>query len=121
MTLRAPKSMLFAAVAAMSLAVSAPASAEIRQVDGTLWKASTVEQKQAYLVGVSNLLTVNQAYQVKKGMVDANAPLTRYLASTDAHSIPAIQEKIDSWYASNPDKLGTPVLGVIWLGYVSAK
>lgn len=104
----------------LALMVASPAQAEVPQIDGNLWKDSTTAQKQAYLIGVANVLSVNRAIQVKKGTVDESAALNRYSRAADAQSIEALQARLDSWYSANPDKLDTPVLGVIWLGVVKA-
>lgn len=113
-----------AACAAVSLAFAVPAgpaSAQQRQVDGHLWAASSVAQKQAYLIGVANVLAVEQAYRVKKGNADASAPTSRYLRSMDAATIEAIQRQLDAWYQANPSRLDTPVLGVLWMAYVQPR
>ncbi|SNS73058.1 hypothetical protein SAMN06295912_1144 [Sphingomonas laterariae] len=116
------KALRLLSVAALPIALlaAAPAQAEVRQVDGHLWTKSTAEQKQAYLVGVSNVLAVNHALQVKKGTADDQAPLSQYLRAVDAESMATIQQRLDSWYASNPSRLDTPVLGVFWMGVVKA-
>ncbi len=107
-----------AAAISMAVTLAVPASAEVRQVDGNLWEKSSAAEKQAYLVGVSNVLSVNQAVRVKRGTVDPQEPLAQYLRATDTQTIKAIQDRLDYWYKNNPDKLDTPVLGVIWMGLV---
>lgn len=111
-------------LAAACMAVSAfaaPAQAEIRQVDGNLWMESTTEQKQAYLVGVINVLAVNQALREKRGTADASDPLARYLAAADTQSIEQLQRRLDSWYASSTSNLSVPVLGALWRAAVAAR
>lgn len=112
------------AVAAACLAITAfaaPASAEIRQVDGNLWMESTTAQKQAYLIGVVNVLSVNKALREKRGTADASDPLARYLAATDVQSIEQMQQRLDAWYASSSANLSVPVLGALWRAAVAAR
>lgn len=109
--------------AAACLAIStmaAPAAAEIRQVDGNLWMESTTEQKQAYLVGVVNMLSVNQALRQKRGTADASDPLSRYLAAADRQSIAQMQASLDSYYANSANR-SVPVLGALWRAAVAAR
>jgi len=106
------------AAALIGLALATPAQAEFRQIDGTLWQQSSTEQKDAYLVGVVNTLAVYQEVQRRKGAVDEQAALTRYLRAADATTIEAIRLRLDRWYADNPSRRNTPVLGAIWIGLV---
>lgn len=101
-------------------AISAPATAEVRQVDGNLWMQSTAEQKQAYLVGVVNVLAVNQALRQKRGTADASDPLSRYLAAADQQSIAQMQASLDSYYANAANR-SVPVLGALWRASVAAR
>ncbi len=121
MYMRQIKRLGLLAAISLSVSVAAPAGAEVRQIDGYLWQNSTTAEKQAYLIGISNTLSVYQAVQVKKGAVDANAPLSQYLRATDTQTIRSLQETLDRWYAANPTRLNTPVLGVVWLGVVKAR
>lgn len=107
-------------VALQCVLARSPASAEIRQVDGNLWRASSVDQKQAYLIGVANVIQVHQALALRRGQIADDAPIIRILQAMDESSIQTAVDKIDAWYAARPDQLGTPVLGVVWLGLVEA-
>ncbi|MBL8658788.1 MAG: hypothetical protein JNM75_03415 [Rhodospirillales bacterium] len=95
-----------------------PASAEIRQVDGNLWLNSSVNERQAYLIGVANIVQVHQALKRKRGEAVDDAPINRILAAMDANSIQSVEKKITSWYETHHDKRGTPVLGLIWKQFV---
>lgn len=102
------------------LAGALPAAAEVGQIDGHIWNASSLNEKRAYLMGVSNVLSVNRALQVKDNALDADAPVNRIAAAMDASSIDAVVARIDSWYGANSSELDAPVLGVVWLGLVKA-
>jgi len=98
--------------------VAYPASAEIRQVDGNLWLNSSVAERQAYLIGVANIVQVHQALQRRHGRSTEGAPIDRILAAMDANSVKTVADNITAWYESNRDKRGMPVLGLIWLRFV---
>jgi hypothetical protein len=72
------------------------------------------------LIGVANTLSVYNALQVKNGVVDESAPLSRMLRETDLSTVETIIDRLDQWYAGNPGELDTPVLGVFWMGLVEA-
>ena len=103
---------------AVAAGLAAPAGAEFRQVDGNLWNASSMAEKRAYMVGVANVVSVNRALQAKRGAVDASVPNNRIYTAIDAGTLDAAIAKIDKWYADNPSRLNTPVLGVVWMGLV---
>jgi hypothetical protein len=96
------------------------AAADTRQVDGNLWLRSSEQERRAYLVGVANVMEVHEALELRRGETTEDAPMIRMLRAMDASSIEGVMENIDAWYESRPDQLGTPVLGVMWLGLVEA-
>lgn len=115
------RGMRLAAAACLAIStMAAPAAAQVRQVDGNLWMESTTEQKQAYLVGVVNVLSVNQALRQKRGTADASDPLSRYLAAADRQSIAQMQASLDSYYANSANR-SVPVLGALWRAAVAAR
>jgi hypothetical protein len=97
-----------------------PASAEIRQVDGNLWLNSSVNERQAYLIGVANIVQVHQALKRKRGEIVDDAPINRILSAMDVNSIQTVEKNITAWYETHRDKRGTPVLGLIWMRFVEA-
>ncbi|MXO61355.1 hypothetical protein GRI89_17570 [Altererythrobacter salegens] len=112
------KRLLLLPALALGLSLSTPAQADVKQIDGNLWVKSSTAEKQAYLIGLSNTLSVYNEVQRRKGAVDESSPLTRYLRATDATTIRSIQDVLDRWYKDNPSRMNTPVLGVIWMGLV---
>jgi hypothetical protein len=107
-------------VALSAFAAVAPAAARINQVDGNVWRASSLDEKRAYLVGVANTVDVNRELQIRRGTLDPEAPLNRVFDVFDEGTIDNAIEKIDNWYGADPARLNTPVLGVVWLGIVEA-
>lgn len=102
------------------LGISTIASAEVGQINGHIWQASSLNEKRAYLMGVSNVVAVNRAIQIKHNNLDSDAAVNHIAAAMDASTIDAAIDRIDSWYSSNDSKLDVPVLGVVWLGLVKA-
>ena len=104
-------------MAAWSIQVAAE---EVPLVDGKLWAKSSEVEKKSYIIGAGNFMSLEYAYQVK-----GEAPPT-----VDQSSVPAFYEHMenvtlddviqtaDQWYQRHPDKLDTPVLGVLWLELV---
>ena len=104
----------------VTLGISMIARAEVGQIDGHIWTASSLDEKRAYLMGVSNVVAVNRALQIKHDMLEPNAAVNRIATAMDGTTIDAAIARIDSWYGGDESKLDTPVLGVIWLGMVKA-
>lgn len=102
----------------LALGVSTQAAAEIRQVDGNIWLASSADEKRAYLMGVANVVAVNRALQVKHDELDPDAANNRISMAIDQGTIDGAISRIDNWYDADSSRLGTPVLGVIWLALV---
>ena len=73
---------------------AAPRSNPVDQFTGTVWQATSPDNKAAFLFGVESAITVE------------------YFVNSKA------AEKIDAWYAANPDKLDTPVMTAIWIVFI---
>jgi hypothetical protein len=114
-----PRLFIFRALVIFALmAIPGVSHAEIPQADGNLWVTSNLQQKQAYLIGVVNTLSVHNALQIKRGASDKNSPSSRLLQATSLRSVGQMINSLDQWYAANLDKLDTPVIGVIWMKIV---
>jgi hypothetical protein len=65
------------------------------------------------------MIQAERAYR-RETAPDAPASLSdRTAQGIDDVSIDAVRERIDAWYAANPSRLETPVLGVIWIDLVN--
>jgi len=115
------KAWAMAVVAAAFLAVSSASAAEdVPFVDGTMWKKSAPILKRTYLVGFSNLMSAEYAYQKEFGPPpDRQTAIQRLYEEIDDVTLDGAVAKIDAWYAANPDKMDTKVIEVIWLDMVS--
>jgi fructose-specific component phosphotransferase system IIB-like protein len=103
------------------LGVAGPAAAELPLVNGTLWKASSLAEKRAYLIGIANTVAVERAVIAKKTGADPGSMSGRMSNGLSAQSIDAAVKKIDEWYAANPSRTDMPVLGVVWTGLVKGR
>lgn len=105
----------FGVLAIAGAALAAPLGALAQSgglVDGHDWQNSSVQDQRAYLIGVSNVISVGARYDSKKGATDSFA-LRAQRSLAGAELGPAV-ETVDAWYAAHPTALDTPVLSVIW-------
>jgi hypothetical protein len=109
-----------AGVVAGVLALTSPAAAEdVPFVDGTMWKKSAPILKRTYLVGFSNLLSAEYAYQKAFGPPpDRQTAIQRLYEEIDDVTLDGAIAKIDAWYGANPEQMDTTVVEVIWLQMV---
>lgn len=103
-----------AAFLVASALFTAPALAQeaTRLVNGTDWQKSSMEQRRAYLIGVSNTISVGARYDTRQGHADTFV-LHAQKGLADALLEPAVSA-IDAWYKAHPEELDKPVLSVIW-------
>lgn len=106
---------------ALSLAFGASTFAEDAPlVDGNLWTVSSEQEKEAYLIGAGNFMTVEYIVQSKADTAptENQSAISRWYDALEATTVNEVVATVDSWYASNPGKMSTPVLVVIWNSYV---
>lgn len=89
-------------------------------VDGHAWTASSVEQKRAYLLGVSDLMRVAIAYREKHGGIDPSRKEMIGLLRQNIGQVRLSQviARIDTFYGRGGADLDKPVLVAIWLEFV---
>ena len=109
-----------ALLAVAFLAWSVPVAAEdVPFVDGESWKKSAPILKRAYLIGVSNLMSAEYAYQQEFGPPPVmQTAIQRLYEEIDDVTLDQAIERIDKWYEAHPDHLDTTVIEVIWLDMV---
>lgn len=109
-----------ALAAALCLAYSAVASAEnVPLVDGVIWGKSAPILKRSFLIGVSNLMTVEYLYQQKFGPApDYQTTVRRLYEGVDDVTLDETIRRIDAWYKEHPEEMSTTVLEVIWVDMV---
>ena len=109
-----------ALLASVFLVWSVPAGAEdVPFVDGKSWKKSAPILKRSYLVGVSNLMSAEYAYQQTFGPPpDKQTTIQRLFEEIDEVTLNQAIERIDKWYEDHPERQDVTVLEVIWLDMV---
>lgn len=102
---------------AAALMAPGPAAAQpilTHLADGADWKRSSIEQQRAYLVGVSNAISVGASWDAKNAPGDENTfsrTAQRGLKHSDVEEAIRI---VDAWYRAHPTELRKPVLSVVW-------
>jgi hypothetical protein len=109
----APKRLLAVLLAAAAIAPAAHAQQARALVDGRDWQRSSPEQRRAYLIGVSNAISVGARYDSKKTPGQETFATRAQAGLAGAQLSPAI-EAIDAWYQAHPEQLDKPVLSVVW-------
>ncbi len=110
---------LLAACAVAALAGGAAQAQEIPLITGEHWTKSTEQNKKAYLVGMTNMLQVEIAYQAGKPLPDAQTVVPRFAVGLKGQTLDGAIAKVDAWYAKNPGRLQQPVIETIWYEIVS--
>jgi hypothetical protein len=98
------------------LGTPAWAAPHLEIVTGTEWTDSSLEQKQAYLFGVGNVLQIERAmagdsYQDMRG----SSIVPVLLDGLSGVSLDTIVMQLDKYYADNPDQSKRPVIEVLYL------
>ena len=101
--------LLASTLAALPASSQAPAH---RLVDGVDWQKSSEQERRAYLIGISNAISVGALYDTRQGSVDTFA-LHAQKGLDGAQLEPGLAA-IDAWYKAHPDQLDKPVISVIW-------
>jgi len=91
---------------------------EVPVVTGEHWTKSSEEVKKAYLIGIANLLQVENAYFGANPPSDAQSFVPRMARGLKGATLDSVRTGLNDWYAKNPDKLQRPVLEVVWFEMV---
>ncbi len=103
---------------ALALTGGIAVAADIPLVDGTHWIKSTAEVKKAYLVGVSNVIQLEAAYQADNPLPDGRSLAPRAARGMTGQTLNGVLESLDRWYGAHPEQLQRPVLETIWFEMV---
>jgi len=109
---------LLAGSAALAMAGGVARSDEVPLVTGEQWTKSTAEVKKVYLVGIANTLQVESAYEGATPPSDAQSLVPRFGKGLKGQTLDSVKERLDKYYAANPDKLKRPVLETVWFEIV---
>jgi hypothetical protein len=102
---------------------AAPAAdvAQARFADGNDWTRSSEEQKQAFLYGIANAISVAVGWDARHVPQGQTTFSRRAAAGLGGVSLGEAVRRVDAWYAANPGKLATPVVAVLWLDIAKPK
>jgi hypothetical protein len=91
-------------------------------VDGSMWSVSSEEEKEAYLIGAGNFMTIELIVQSKADteLTEHQTAVDNWAAGLDDVTINQMVATIDAWYSANSGSMETPVLVVLWNSYVEA-
>jgi hypothetical protein len=81
-------------------------------VTGKHWRDSTVQERRAYLIGVSNAISVGARVDTRQGREGTFSLHAQ--KGLDGTHLDAAVTAIDAWYTAHPDQLDKPVISVIW-------
>jgi hypothetical protein len=104
--------------AVLALTGGIAVAADIPLVDGTHWVKSTAEVKKAYLVGVSNVIQLEVAYQADNPLPEGRSLAPRAARGMTGQTLNGVLEALDRWYGAHPEQLQRPVLETIWFEMV---
>ncbi len=114
-TLRA---VLLATCATLAMAGGIARADEVPLVTGEQWTKSTADVKKVYLIGIANTLQVESAYEGATPPGDAQSLVPRFAKGLKGQTLDGVKDRLDSYYAANPDKLKRPVLETVWFELV---
>jgi hypothetical protein len=92
-----------------------------RLADGNDWNSSTESERNAYLVGISNMISVGNAYDIKKLPGEDKTFMRQAYQGLSDTTIPEAIQRVDAWYRANPARLDVPILSVLWIDIVKPK
>ena len=101
-----------------ALAAGSARAQEVPMVTGQQWTQSTEQVKKVYLIGMTNILQVETAYQAGNPPSDTQSVIPRLVRGLKGQTLDSVREGLDKWYAANPDKLQRPVIETIWFEMV---
>jgi len=91
-------------------------AAEMPVLKGDLWVTMTPESKLAFIWGAGHVVTIEQVLMRQYPELKRDSFVLK-VAEASASGTVSMQDvvtTVDNYYAQNPDKLGTPVIHVIW-------
>lgn len=101
-----------------ALAAGSARAQEVPMVTGQQWTQSTEQVKKVYLIGMTNILQVETAYQAGNPPPDAQSVIPRLVKGLKGQTLDSVREGLDRWYAANPDRLQRPVIETMWFEVV---
>jgi len=97
------------------------ASHAIKLADGNDWKGSSESERVAYLVGISNMISVGNAYDQKKVPGQDKTFMRQAARGFSGNTVAQAMKRVEAWYAANPDRMDVPVPSVLWVDIVKPR
>ena len=110
---------LLAACTVAALAGGAAQAQEVPLITGEHWTTSTEQNKKAYLVGMTNMLQVEIAYQAGNTPPESQTVVPRFAKGLKGQTLDGAIAKVDAWYAKNPGRMQQTVVETIWFELVA--
>jgi hypothetical protein len=85
---------------------------------GEHWTKASDQQKKAYLVGIANVLDVEETYHAANPPSDAQSIVPRMIKGLKGQTLDSVRETLDRWYSAHPDQMQRPVIETIWFEIV---
>jgi len=107
-------------VACMTLAAGSRIALadEVPMITGEQWVKSSEQIKKVYLIGIANAYQVEAAYYGSKPPSDEQSLIPRFGRGLKGQSLDSVRERLNQWYAANPDRVNRPILETIWFEMV---
>lgn len=99
-------------VASVLLAAPAVAQEAHRLATGDDWEKSSIQERRAYLIGISNAISVGARVDTRQGREDTFSLHAQ--KGLEGTHLDAAVSAIDAWYTAHPDQLDKPVMSIIW-------
>lgn len=102
------------AIAVLLAAVASVANAEVKLPDGNDWARGTAGEHYAYVLGISNTLTIGYVSDEKRVPGNKETFTHRAVAGLGDTTVEGAVNVVSAWYKANPGKLDTPIVQVLW-------
>ena len=100
---------------------TASVGARQRFADGNDWTRASADEKQAFMFGIANAVSVALGWDERHVPADQVTFSRRARDGLAGTTLGEAVIRIDAWYAANPQRLDTPVVAVIWLDIAKPK
>jgi hypothetical protein len=118
--MRSPRPLRALVLGAM-LALPSYATHAFQLADGNDWKNSSQPERAAYLIGISNMISVGNAYDQRKVPGEDKTFMRQAARGLAGTTVAEAVRRVNAWYAANPDRKNVPVLSVLWLDIVKPR
>jgi len=102
----------------LALACGSARADEVPLVTGEHWTKSPEQVKRVYLIGIANVVQIETAYHAATPPPDGQSFVPRFAKGLKGETLDTVRDRLDRWYAANPDRLQRPVIETIWFEIV---